>query len=259
MSKSRNNFENIAREHSVLLNEYGRVQSRCSELVARQVDQIDALQTEAARMHAEIMRLRAEVIARDTALAYAREDLYKLQASIPGLSTRLTLARRVEKLTQHVQDLLRERERLGLHGKVQPATAAEGAAIGDAAMQIDLREKSVLCIGQDEPATIIAQQAIEKAGGHFLHHDGRDVVDDTALEASLTAADMVICQTGCVSHDAYWRVQDHCKRTGKQCVLVEQPQAMHFVRSLSEVSTVPTNANTDELAGASHVLHTAEK
>ena len=23
---------------------------------------------------------------------------------------------------------------------------------------------------------------------------------------------------------------DHCKRTGKQCVLVDQPQAMHFVR-----------------------------
>lgn len=257
MRKSRNNFENIAREHSVLLNEYGRVQSRCSELVARQVDQIETLQTEAARMHAEIMRLRAEVIVRDTALAYVREDLSKLQASIPGLSTRLTLARRVEKLTQHVQDLLRER--LGLHGKVQSAAAAEEAAFGDAAMPIDLREKSVLCIGQDEPATIIAQQAIEKAGGHFLHHDGRGVVDDTALEASLTAADMVICQTGCVSHDAYWRVQDHCKRTGKQCVLVEQPQAMHFVRSLSEVSTVPTNANTDELVAASHLLHTAEK
>lgn len=257
MSKSRNNFDNIAREHSVLLNEYGRVQNRCSELVARQVDQIEALQTEAVGMQKEIMRLRAEVMVRDTALAYAREDLSKLQATIPGLATRLALARRVETLTQHVQALLRES--LGLHGKVQPAAEVEETALGDAAMPIDLREKSVLCIGQDEPATIIAQQAIEKAGGHFLHHDGRDVVDDIALEASLTAADMVICQTGCVSHDAYWRVQDHCKRTGKQCVLVEQPQAMHFVRSLREVSTVLTNKNADELVGASHVLHTAEK
>lgn len=254
MSKSRNNFDNIAREHSVLLNEYGRVQNRCSELVARQVDQIEALQTEAVGMQKEIMRLRAEVMVRDTALAYAREDLSKLQATIPGLSTRLTLARRVETLTQHVQELLRER--LGLQGKVQPV---EEVTSRDAAMLIDLREKSVLCIGQDEPATIIAQQAIEKAGGHFLHHDGRDVVDDTALEASLTAADMVICQTGCVSHDAYWRVQDHCKRTGKQCVLVEQPQAMHFVRSLSEVSSVVANTNAGELVGASHILHTAEK
>ncbi len=67
--------------------------------------------------------------------------------------------------------------------------------------------------------------------GHFLHHAGDDVQDAAALEASLVAADLVICQTGCVSHDAYWRVQDHCRRTGKQCVLVGQPQAMQFVRS----------------------------
>lgn len=229
MSKSRNNFDNIVREHSVLLNEYGRVQSRCSELVARQVDQIESLQIKITHMQAEIMRLRAEVIVRDTALAYAREDLSALQATIPGLPTRLTLARRVETLTKHVQELLRER--LGLHGKVQSAATVGGVTFADTAMPIDLREKSVLCVGQDEPATIVAQHAIEKAGGHFLHYGGRDGEDDAALEASLTAAHMVICQTGCVSHDAYWRVQDHCKRTGKKCVLVEQAQALHFVRT----------------------------
>ena len=47
-----------------------------------------------------------------------------------------------------------------------------------------------------------------------------------ALEDVLVAADWVICQTGCVSHDAYWRVEDHCKRTGKQCVLVDQATAI---------------------------------
>ena len=49
------------------------------------------------------------------------------------------------------------------------------------------------------------------------------------LEASLAAADLVICQTGCLSHGAYWRVQDHCRRTGKQCVLVAQPDALEKV------------------------------
>jgi len=39
------------------------------------------------------------------------------------------------------------------------------------------------------------------------------------------AAEWVICQTGCISHDAYWRVQDHCRRTGRACLLVESPQA----------------------------------
>lgn len=50
------------------------------------------------------------------------------------------------------------------------------------------------------------------------------------LEASLAEADLVICQAGCMSHGAYWRVQDHCRRTGKACVQVEQPDAMRIVR-----------------------------
>ena len=49
-------------------------------------------------------------------------------------------------------------------------------------------------------------------------------------EASLQADDMVIFQTGCLSHSEYWRVQDHCKRTGKTCVLVEQSEALRSVR-----------------------------
>ncbi|WP_460483449.1 DUF2325 domain-containing protein [Comamonas humi] len=50
------------------------------------------------------------------------------------------------------------------------------------------------------------------------------------LESSLRTADLVICQTGCIAHGAYWRVEDHCKRTGKPCVLVEQPEALRIVR-----------------------------
>jgi hypothetical protein len=97
----------------------------------------------------------------------------------------------------------------------------------------DLRAKAVLCVGQQEEEAegpSLARQLVEIAGGRYLHHDGGDNPDDAALEASLRAADLVICQTGCVSHGAYWRVQDHCRRTGKPCVLVGEPQPMLFVR-----------------------------
>ena len=47
---------------------------------------------------------------------------------------------------------------------------------------------------------------------------------------ALQAADVVICQVGCISHNAYWRVKDHCKRTGKTCLLVDQPTALRVVR-----------------------------
>ena len=56
--------------------------------------------------------------------------------------------------------------------------------------------------------------------------------DTTSLqqEYGVRAADLVICQTSCVSHDAYWRVQDHCKRTGKPCLLIDQPQPLRCFR-----------------------------
>lgn len=38
-------------------------------------------------------------------------------------------------------------------------------------------------------------------------------------EDGAAAADLVICQTGCLGHGDYWREQDHCRRTGKGCVL----------------------------------------
>ncbi|CDG83670.1 DUF2325 domain-containing protein [Janthinobacterium agaricidamnosum] len=217
--------DRIAQEYGMLIKEYGRVQSRCSSMLAQQAADIASLQ-------ADNMRLRAQLIVRDSQLAYARQDMAELKAAIPGLPARQTLARRVEWLSERVQDLMREL----LHHEWFARTSA-GAASQPAGVPADLREKSVLCIGQDESGAGLAQQAIEDAGGRFLHHAGGHGGDDAALEASLVEADLVICQTGCVSHDAYWRVQDHCKRTGKQCVLVEQPQAMHFVRSLDVFNT----------------------
>lgn len=199
----------LDREHRALLAQYGEIQKRCSTVIAAQAAEI-------ARLQAQAVRLRAAALLRETALAWEREDRQALEAAIPGLPRRLRLARRVEWLVGRVQDLQRAmRERL-----VRPKAPAP-----------DLREKSVLCVGEPGAGASVARRVVEMAGGRFLHHGGGDGQDGPALEASLVAADLVICQTGCVSHDAYWRVQDHCRRTGKQCVLVEQPQALQFVRS----------------------------
>lgn len=57
---------------------------------------------------------------------------------------------------------------------------------------------------------------------------------DDHLESSIAAADLVICQAGCMSQGAYWRVRDHCRRTGKPCVLVGRPDALRIVRIEAE-------------------------
>lgn len=227
MSEQGDNLDQLAREYGALTKEYGRAQRRCSDLLASQAVRI-------AQLEAQNMRLRARAIIGDSRLAYARDDMQALAASIPGLPARVRLARRIDELTARMHGLMRELLHRDWFSKPHVDTRAQS-------VPADLREKSVLCIGHDEAG--LARQVIEHAGGRFLQHrlqdglqgdmhNGDSAASHAALEASLVAADLVICQTGCVSHDAYWRVQDHCKRTGKQCVLVERPQALHFVRSL---------------------------
>jgi hypothetical protein len=132
------------------------------------------------------------VIARDSALAWAYEDRAALEAGIPDLPQRATLARRVKELSKRLQELMRE--------KLLPVYAP---AISSAA--------------RDGPEKVESAES-EESG------------ELSGLEASIVAADLVICQTGCLSHGAYWRVQDHCKRTGKTCMLVAQPASVRIVR-----------------------------
>ena len=182
-------------EHAVLLRAYAKAQERCSRLLAEQA--------------AQIMRLRAALIVRDSALAMVREELAERAQSGFHAPRRL----------------------LGLltPGKRRATTTAPAAPA-------QLRAKAVLCVGRADEASALARQLVEISGGSYLHHDGQDEpdLDADALEASLRAADLVICQTGRVSHGAYWRLQDHCKRTGKPCVLVgggaEAQQPIQFVR-----------------------------
>lgn len=184
MPVAAHDFEQLLREHRVLMCEYGKTQKRCSEQLRAQAREIE-------RLNAQAMQLRAAAIVRETALAWAREDRAALEQTIPGLPKRLTLARRVDALLARIHDLMRER----LHGERADRRAAASAA---------------------EPTAAPAKAARPD--------------DPEGLEASLAAADLVICQTGCLSHGAYWRVQDHCRRTGKTCLLVEVPEALRIAR-----------------------------
>ncbi|WP_219905229.1 DUF2325 domain-containing protein [Pseudothauera lacus] len=193
----------VADEYRILVAQFAGVQRRCSELFSAQQSEIDRLQ-------AEVMRLRGELIARDTALALAREERAALEAALPGLPRRVALARRVDSLMEKVHALM---------GELRAHTRPEARVVVGR-----LHRKAVLCVGNEVAEIRAAQKMVERAGGEFVLQPVSDEHDLDALEASLAAADLVICQTGCIGHDAYWRVQDHCRRTGKQCVLVDAAQ-----------------------------------
>ncbi len=98
-----------------------------------------------------------------------------------------------------------------------------------------LGERSVLCVGGRSGHIPIYRAWVERHGGRFAHHDGGVEDNPHRLDASLAAADLVVCQTGCLSHNAYWLVKDHCKRTGKRCVYVDKPSVAGFVRGLAQL------------------------
>jgi hypothetical protein len=217
-------MERIIDEHARLLRHYGRVQKRCSRLLQEQQQAIED-------RDAEIMRLRAAVIARDTALAFARDDHAALANSIPGLPRRLALVRHIDMLVHRIQALTRERARAW----GQPRGAAPGTSAPALPLPaLNVRRRAVLWIGQDPADGVATRHWIETSGGRFLQHDGVDDADPDVLEASLIQADLVICQTGCIGHGSYWRAQDHCRRTGKQCVEVAAPQAMQSAQTRPE-------------------------
>lgn len=207
-------FDQLAGEHRVLIATHGRAQARCSDLLAHQAVEIQALQ-------AEIMRLRAEVIRRDTQIALLRDERAELERTIPGLPTRLTLAKKVRVLMERIQDLMRDRH--ARHGHLEEDRPLN---LEKATVLSRLDNRSVLCLGRDASAARFMMRLVEMAGGRFTHDPADDAEDLARIEQSMRAADLVICQAGCIGQNAYWRVRDHCRRTGKPCLLVERPSAM---------------------------------
>jgi Uncharacterized protein conserved in bacteria (DUF2325) len=219
-------FEALIDENAVLTRVLAEAQQRCSALMAEHARERQAHQAEMAALRGRIQALQEAAHA---------EALHK-----PGLSGR------EERLAAHEATAAAQRAapqptpRIAAAPigepvmKVRPAAAPEPAAADMAAPALDQRK--VLCVGGRTASVPVYRRLVEACGGRFLHHDGGEQNKLGGLDATLAAADLVICQAGCVSHNAYWRVKDHCKRTGKRCVFVETPSAAGLQRALAQIS-----------------------
>lgn len=235
-------FNALAEENAVLGRELGKVQERITRVMAQKTADIE-------RLNAELLQVRAEAIAKDSRIVFMAQDLEALQASIPQLEDKQRLQKRVDQMAQRQQELeaqngdLRRRlavaervaaERAGLE---RVAMGSEAGALQDVqAVVVQLHQKMVLCVGGRSGNIANYRDVVERVGGRFAHHDGGVEDNASVLDANLAAADLVICQTGCISHNAYWRVKDFCKRTGKRCVFVENPSASSLERGLAQIA-----------------------
>ncbi len=232
----------LLQENGVLTRELAKVQERCTRLGVEKTQELAALQT-------QLMQARADLVGRDTRLAFVLADLQELQAQVPHLEERSRQAQRITQLQGRVEGL--QQENLQLRRQLEQAQRAAEAqrceAVGACAQRpvnegvemplVRLEQQLVLCVGGRSGNVASYRDAVERVGARFAHHDGGLEDNVSQLDANLAAADLVICQTGCISHSAYWRVKDHCKRMGKRCVFVENPSLASLERGLAQVAS----------------------
>ena len=234
-----NKFNAVVADNARLEREVARLQERCNAL-----GQEKAVESE--RHESQLMAARAATIARDGDVQSLRAELARLQASVPELETRERLVERVAQMEAREQALRAQLTELKAARVPAPETEPVPEPIQvvpvPVAMPVRLENRSVLCVGGRSSSVPIYRNMIERVGAQFAHHDGGLEDSSSQLDASLAAADLVICQTGCISHSAYWRVKDHCKRHGKRCVFVDNPSVSSLVRGLQEAATEETQA-----------------
>ena len=242
-------------------------QERNTRIIAAKSAAIEQLQTDQVQLHASL-------IGKNTVIASLQDQIKELEAGFPDLRARQEQARHIDTQMARIHDLekqlasmQRQQSQLEQVQQVhqlqqlqQKAEADLAASLSDRSAQYEasntsanlqnlgLQNRSILCVGGRPNIVPMYRQMIERTGGHFLHHDGGDEDNASLLGASLAAADLVICQTGCVSHGAYWRVKDHCKRTGKPCVFVEKPSVSSMARCLKDIQLKSQSNQSNQAA-----------
>ncbi len=219
-------FEALIDENAVLTRVLAEAQARCSALMAEHARERQACRVEMATLRGRLLALQEAVQAEAPR-----------HPGPPG---------REERLAAH-EAMVAERPEASAvrsHAELGSAAAAPAAAeptteppppSRDTATALALDQRKVLCVGGRTASVPVYRRLVEACGGRFLHHDGGEEDKLGQLDATLAAADLVICQAGCVSHNAYWRVKDHCKRTGKRCVFVATPSAAGLQRALAQI------------------------
>jgi hypothetical protein len=221
---------------------------------------LSSAQQEKDKQVAELRRRLAE--AEQRAALLGRREL-ELATARKSMQDHNTLVDRAAALTQRIDTLearnagnARRAETLAAElNETQDALAAAEAALEMALgigqcdgvsgpggcgrtcpAEARLAGRCVLCIGGRTNLVDGYRRLVETQGGRFLHHDGGQEESLHRIDSAIAGADAVVCQSGCVSHAAYWRLKEACKKLGKPCVFVKSPGVGSFARSLAALT-----------------------
>ncbi|WP_162256859.1 DUF2325 domain-containing protein [Noviherbaspirillum sp. Root189] len=245
MRESRARLAAMKKDNQELADELCRTQERSKRVQKEKLEKL-------AWLDAALIRARADNIAKDTLIGSLRAELDDMKQALPDLLPRLQLKQQIARLQDRVAMFERENMMAKMACTMSPGetaysnpaqsevTVPPASTYEDATGAVALARKHVLCVGGRDGNVAGYRKLIEHVGGRFAHHDGGRQDNLKQLDNSLAAADLVICQTGCISHNAYWRVKEHCKRTGTRCMFIDNPSMSKLSKSLDELSITAT-------------------
>ena len=211
---------------------YLALQNTHTQTQQRQQETISALQTELASQHGEMQKLQLALSMAKTTPKHSSSDLAAEIEIMRARVSSLKASHQLELSSIHA----RVKELEALLAKRPTAFAIQPAETSTPACtkpcNKPLENRCVLCVGGRPSAVPLYRQTVETRGATFMHHDGGQEEGIAQLDAKLNSADLVICQAGCVSHEAYFRVKEHCKKRGIQCVYVQNPSKSALRKAL---------------------------
>lgn len=203
------------------------------------------------QLEADLMRTRAEAIGKESLILSLKGTLADLHEMMPDVAGIQRIRAELAYLRAKCKALQeRESQRSSddaaspLTSLFESADAETGGSLAHSKTDAQVsamdtqqfQNQVVLCVGGKSRNVGPFRSIIEQAGGQFSFHDGGFENSLKQLDHTLAAADLVICQTGCISHNAYWRVKEHCKRTGKRCVFVDMPSRTGLAKGLDSLA-----------------------
>ncbi|WP_303785136.1 DUF2325 domain-containing protein [Azovibrio restrictus] len=240
----------LQQEKGELLTARNQLQDKLTQLRQQHAREMEALKQQLAAS-------REEAVRQQQSAARHLGELIQLKAFLQEKAIPVALSRRAQEaecrytaLRAHTTDLEHQLSALQReNAQLVLALAQRPQAVSTNAPRLETGEdilsgRSVLCVGGRTGAAHHYRKLVERLGGRFMHHDGGVEENLARLDGSIAAADAVICQAGCISHNAYWRVKELCKRTGKPCLYLKTPSLSTFARGLERLAQ-PLTDNTN--------------
>lgn len=147
----------------------------------------------------------------------------------------------VRTLKTELEETRRERDTLAIERKALESLLLDENAACDPicddcdnnpVSSVPGRERRILCVGGRSQSLAHYRRLAQRLGIRLIHHDGGLEESLSRLPYMINGADAVICPTDCISHPAYYRLKNQCKRLGKPCLMFKGAGVSSFAAAL---------------------------